>query len=79
MSSPDLKLARKIPAASAMHGRPITTEAVSDRTGDLPWNQIEAQGFTGAVGENCVVTLDDGTGTKNIADTNPCDGSPVFG
>ena len=25
------------------------------------------------------VTLDDGTGTKNIADTNPCDGSPVFG
>ena len=58
MSSPDLKLARKIPAASAMHGRPITTEAVSDQTGDLPWNQIEAQGFTGAVGENCVVTLD---------------------
>lgn len=58
-TSPDLKLARSAPAASALHGVPITSEHVSDETGDYPWNQLATQGFSGNVAETCVVTIGD--------------------
>ncbi|MEM7095613.1 MAG: leucyl aminopeptidase [Actinomycetota bacterium] len=56
---PELKLARRTPASSALHGVPMTSEAVSDESGDLPWAQLSAQGFTGKVAERAVVTVGD--------------------
>lgn len=58
-NAPEIKLGRKAPASSALHGLPITSDAVADETGDLPWSQLGAQGFGGKVAERAVVTMGD--------------------
>ena len=56
---PEIKLARRAPAAAEVRGVVVTTEQVTDEDGGLPWGQLAAQGFTGAVGERALVTMDD--------------------
>ena len=58
-SAPAIRLARKVPAASEVHGLPLTTEQVKNEDGSLPWKQIAAQGFTGKLGESAMVTVND--------------------
>ena len=58
-SVPAIRLARKVPAAAVIQGLPLTTEQVKTEDGSLPWKQITAQGFTGKLGESCMVTVDD--------------------
>jgi leucyl aminopeptidase len=58
-SVPAIRLARKVPAASGVHGVPLTTEQVTNEDGSLPWAQIAAQGFTGKLGESAMVTVKD--------------------
>lgn len=57
--APDLKAARKVPATAKMTGVVVTSEQVKDRSGDLPYDQLEAQGFSGGVGESAVVAIAD--------------------
>ena len=58
-TAPAIRLARKVPAASGVHGLPLTTEQVKNEDGSLPWKQIQAQGFTGKLGESAMITVDD--------------------
>jgi len=55
---PAIRLARKAPATSEIDGLPLTTEQVKNEDGSLPWSQIFAQGFKGALGESAMVTVD---------------------
>jgi len=58
-SAPAIRLARKAPATSGVHGVPLTTDQVENEDGRLPWKQIQAQGFTGKLGESAMVTVND--------------------
>jgi len=59
-----------------MHGVPVTEEMVNDKTGDLPWKQLAAQGFAGATAARCVVSIGDqvqcliGLGAADEVDAN---------
>jgi len=57
MPTPAIRLARKAPASSELHGVPVTTEQVANEDGSLPWKQVAAQGFAGEVGESAMVTV----------------------
>ena len=54
---PVIRLTRKAPASSDVHGVPLTTEQVTNEDGRLPWKQIQAQGFAGKLGESAMVTV----------------------
>ena len=59
-TAPEIRLSRRVPATSGVHGVPLTTEQVKNEDGgSLPWEQIKAQGFTGKVGESAMVTVND--------------------
>ena len=75
-TAPTLRLARKIPAASEVHGLPLTTEQVADQDGELPWKQLTAKGFAGKPGETAMVTI--ATGVRcvvGLGDAGSVDGS----
>lgn len=58
-TAPEIRLSRRVPASSGVHGVPLTTEQVKNEDGgSLPWKQIAAQGFAGKVGESAMVTVD---------------------
>jgi len=59
MSTPAIRLARKVPAASGVHGVPLTIEQVKNEDGSLPWKQIKAQGFEGKLGQSAMITVND--------------------
>ena len=57
-SLPAIRLARKAPASSEIHGVPLTTEQVTNEDGGrLPWKQIRSQGFKGKLGQTAMVTV----------------------
>jgi len=56
-TAPAIRLARKAPANSGVHGVPLTTEQVDNEDGRLPWEQISAQGFAGKIGQSAMVTV----------------------
>jgi len=73
-SSPEFKFARKAPAGAGLHGRVVSTDQIGDKSGDLPWKQLGAQGFTGGVGQTATFASGDdlvlliGCGDHDAAD-----------